>query len=150
MAQHHGQYFPPTPHLEFQPLLCLPLQPKQSGLGRESRSRLADAGLWKESVLIHLSPPLGTATSIHRDLGSRASTAGQASPAGRVPTPAVVWATEFVPLQSCTQGPGLAGGPPGIERGGSSGGTGDLRGGGWVDGGTPFLDPVEPRCWAIG
>lgn len=33
-----------------------------------------------------------------------------------------------------------------MERGGSSGGAGDLRGGGWVDGGTPFRGV---RSWIL-
>lgn len=33
-----------------------------------------------------------------------------------------------------------------MERGGSFGGTGDLRGGGWVEGGTPFRGA---RLWIL-
>lgn len=110
-------------------------------------------GFWAvEGVMsIHLSPPLGTATLRLRS--SETQELRQASRAGCVPTPAVVWATEFVPPQSCTQGPGNTGrSSGGWKRGGSYRRVSDLRGDRRKEP-LPWsapLDPVDPRRWVIG
>lgn len=93
-------------------LLAFATKAKWARKGSEQPAR----GCWAvEGVMsIHLSPPLGTATLRLRS--SETQELRQSSRAGCVPTLAVVWATEFVPPQSCTQGPGLPGGPPGAGK----------------------------------
>lgn len=127
-------------------LLAFATRAKWAGKGSAQPAQ----GCWAVEgvMLIHLSPPLGTATLRLRS--TETQELRQASRAGRVPTPTVVWATEFVPPQTCTQGPGLPGGPPGAgkEAGAPVGLViSEVEGG---RGKEPLpcsapLDPVEPR-----